>query len=289
MADSPPRHRSRRFPYFILLLPGGGTANVHDYLWQCGTIGFEVISESEHLEMLKVYFDGDAVLAECKKALESLLSDVIVIHSGEVDYNDWTSFLHGGFTPHEIGSLYIVPRNDPPPLPEGLKPLYIVPGRGFGTGSHPTTRLCVHLMTRHMDPCPRALDVGTGSGILAVAACKLGAPSVLAIDIDPDAVENAAENVEANGLAGRIELRTGSIDQIDGGPYPFVIVNIISRVLELLLEAGLTRHMTEDGRLLVSGIMDAEMQRVEGVFARHGFTVIERMEEGEWVAFLLQR
>lgn len=281
--------RSKRFPYFIVLLPKGHTEDAYEAMWQSGAIGMEEVSSDENLEMQKVYFDDIETLTHCKRNIEMLVSRAVIIHSGTVDYTDWESFLHGGFEPLTIGSLHVVPANNPPPIPAGLLPLYIIPGRGFGTGGHATTRLVLRALTRHVRRGMKVFDVGTGSGILSIAACLLGAEKVFGVDMDADAIDNARENVERNNFSDRIQLAVGSIEQAMGGPYPLITANIIAHVLGILLKEGLADLVEPQGILITSGILGGEMDELVEFAESEGLHKISADSEGEWTSIVFQR
>jgi ribosomal protein L11 methyltransferase len=168
------------------------------------------------------------------------------------------------------------------------------PGMAFGTGQHETTRGCLRLLERAVRPGVRVLDVGTGSGILAVAAAKLGAAEVLACDIEPQSVQVACENAQRNGVGGRITVALGSL----GPDWPFerpaqgwaevVVANIHARAL-VELAGPLAGAATADGALILSGIIGEREADVVDVYAAGGFRAAERLPDGEWRTLLLRR
>ena len=160
------------------------------------------------------------------------------------------------------------------------------PGMAFGTGLHPTTRLCLAALESAADDgllaAARVIDVGCGSGILAIAAVKLGAASVLGVDTDPIAVEATAANAARNGLASRITAREGSLPS--GQPAnDLVLANLIASLL-IALAAPLRDELRPRGRLLASGIFIDREADVRAAFAGVGLTVVNRLAEGEWLA-----
>ena len=176
--------------------------------------------------------------------------------------------------------------------------LALDPGMAFGTGLHPTTRLCLAalesladrgvLATGSPDGGPaRVLDVGSGSGILAIAAGLLGAREVLAVDVDPIAVEASAANARRNRLGGVITAREGSAPSGDG-PFDVVLANLIASLL-IRLAHGLVEDVRPGGTLLASGIFEDREREVTEAFAALGLRVAERRAEGDWVALELGR
>jgi ribosomal protein L11 methyltransferase len=160
------------------------------------------------------------------------------------------------------------------------------PGMAFGTGLHPTTRLCLagveSLADRSLLDGARVLDVGCGSGILTIAAVKLGAPHALGLDTDPIAVEATSANAARNRLARRIDARQGSLPSGDG-PFEVVLANLIASVL-IDLSALLRDELRRGGVLLASGIFIDREAEVRESFSNVGLEVAGRSEEGEWVA-----
>ena len=168
------------------------------------------------------------------------------------------------------------------------------PGMAFGTGLHPTTRLCLAALESMADrsvlatetAAARVLDVGSGSGILSIAAVRLGAGRVLALDIDPIAVEATSANAKRNGLARRIRAREGSSPSGEG-PFDVVVGNLIASVL-IALADGLVEDLRPGGTLLASGIFENREAEVAAAFAARGLTIEHRWTEGDWVALELR-
>jgi ribosomal protein L11 methyltransferase len=160
------------------------------------------------------------------------------------------------------------------------------PGMAFGTGLHPTTRLCLasleSLADRGLLEGARVLDVGSGSGILSIAAGRLGASSVLAVDVDPIAVEATAANARRNRLARRIRAREGSAPSGDG-PFDVVLANLIASLLVQLAD-GLAADLRPGGTLLASGIFADREREVVAAFGARGLSIARRWSEGDWVA-----
>jgi ribosomal protein L11 methyltransferase len=158
----------------------------------------------------------------------------------------------------------------------------IDPGVAFGTGLHPTTRRSLEVLEDVIRPGDRVLDVGTGSGILALAAIGLGAAHVFAVDVDPVAVDAARSNVELNRFAARIQVAEGSVDLATGRQYDVVIANIIARVILQLAEA-LVASTRPGGTLVLAGIFADRAAEVQAEFARLG-VFVETFLDADWVA-----
>ncbi len=172
------------------------------------------------------------------------------------------------------------------------------PGMAFGTGLHPTTRLCVAALESVVRPGDRVLDLGTGSGVLAIVAAKLGASVLVASDIDPIAVAVARENIELNGLAlapaGPMEVQLGSVPAGMAGRFDVLVANILAEVIAGLFDSSyanvpLAEPLAPQGMMILSGIIEDREHLVVEAADRHGFDLVRRDQEGDWVALLMQR
>lgn len=207
-----------------------------------------------------------------------------------VNSEDWSSSWKVHFKPLRVGKhLLIVPTwEEAEELPGDLV-LSIDPGMAFGTGGHETTRLCLELLEQVMekgDPAaaPSLLDLGTGSGILAMAASLLGAGRVLALDIDPDAVDVARENLALNNLAEQIECGTVPLESLTER-FDVILANILAEEL-VRLAPYLTERLNSGGSLILSGILAEKEHLVRQGFASQPLTYCRTVCDGEWVALL---
>ena len=156
----------------------------------------------------------------------------------------------------------------------------------FGTGLHPTTRLCAQALEALVRPGMRVLDVGTGSAILAIAAIRLGAAQALGTEIDPVAVVAARENVERNGVGDRVRL-VEAASPAGHGTWDVVVANILPHILLDMADA-LAASVSPDGVLVLSGILDTRVAEVEAGFAARGLTLTETRSEQDWTALVLR-
>jgi len=170
------------------------------------------------------------------------------------------------------------------PRPEELV-LEMDPGMAFGTGLHPTTQLCVEALEALIQPGMRVLDLGTGTGILALAAARLGAAEVLAIDNDPNAVAVTRLNVRQNGAAHVVRVLHGSLQEVSG-TYQLVLANILAPVLIKMLETGLSARVHRGGALVLSGILDEQAAEVVAAIENAGLQLADRRQKDGWVALI---
>lgn len=163
------------------------------------------------------------------------------------------------------------------------------PGRAFGTGTHPTTYLCIRLMEKYIKKNHTVIDVGTGSGILMVAANKLGAKEILGVDIDPDACEVAKENLLLNGITDEnTKVLVGNLlNVVENKTFDVVVANILADVILMLLK-DISKVISKDGILILSGIIEDKKNTVINACEKEGLELIEIKEDKEWVALSLR-
>jgi ribosomal protein L11 methyltransferase len=252
------------------------------------------------------YLPIDERLEETRRRLDEGLWYLGRIRSlPEAEYKpirevNWVEAWKQHYHPIPIGrKLIIVPAWMEDPSPERI-PIRIDPGMAFGTGTHPTTQLCLELLEDYLRAGDAVIDVGCGSGILAVTAIKLGAERALGVDIDPQAVPNARENAAANGVGDRLEIGVGSVGEVLAGNYslrqaPLVMANILAPILVHLLEAGLSELVTPGGRLILSGILDEQWQDasvpspLQEALRQYKCAVLEVKHSGDWVGICLAK
>ncbi|KVQ18296.1 50S ribosomal protein L11 methyltransferase [Burkholderia cepacia] len=195
----------------------------------------------------------------------------------EVEEQDWVRLTQSQFEPIPIGErIWVVPSWHDAPDPDALV-LELDPGLAFGTGSHPTTRLCMEWLEQSVKPGQSVLDYGCGSGILAILAKKCGANPVTGIDIDPQAVESARQNSERN----RAEVTYGLPDACPDGEFDIVVANILSNPLKLMASM-LASKVKPGGRIALSGVLARQADEVAAVYARYVDISVWREHEG-WV------
>jgi len=217
---------------------------------------------------LKALFDSEAAATDAMTLLlaQDWAAGLAVQSLQAVEEQDWVRLTQSQFTPVEITpSFWIVPSWHEPPA-AATRVIRLDPGLAFGTGTHPTTRMCLRWIARNASAVEgaRILDYGCGSGILAIGASLHGAAEVDAVDIDPAAVEATRHNAAANAVA----LRAGLADLVDPpqGRYEIVLANILATPLKLLAPL-LCGHMKPDGRLVLAGILERQADELRAAYA----------------------
>ena len=243
------------------------------------------IDETTHPGAWHVVFTTPADRDAAATALTRQFPDAVV-RAVDVPDEDWVTRSQAALTAVQIGGIIVAPPWDVPgTVPFGQCLVVIRPSMGFGTGHHATTRLCLSALQRVPVEGRAVIDVGTGSGLLAIAAGRLGAARVVAIDNDPDAIHAAEENLELNRGAD-ITLRVDDLRAGIPGRFDLVLANLTAGLLRAT--ASRLRDQTAPcGRVILSGFMRGDEADVVAAF--EGFAVRNRMEEEEWLCVTLQR
>lgn len=258
--------------------------------------------------LYKAYFSEDyemePIAAELKTLLEGLPeygydAGEFTIHVGSVHEDDWANAWKQFFKPVAVTErLVIKPTWEEYEPKEDELIIELDPGMAFGTGTHPTTSLCLKALESAIDGGERIIDVGTGSGVLAIGAMKLGADKVLALDLDPVAVKCAKENIELNGYENEVEVRLsdllgvlreseGEQRQADGvkPPVDLVVANILAEII-LLFIADVMDVLKPGGLYIASGIFKNKEEAVEAGLLAAGFEIVDVLRQEDWVAFV---
>jgi ribosomal protein L11 methyltransferase len=207
---------------------------------------------------------------------------------------NWMAAWKEHYKPIPIGKkLLVLPAWLPNKYPDRIA-VKIDPSMAFGTGTHPTTRLCMQALETYQEPGKPVIDVGCGSGILSIAAALLGAPEVLAVDIDNAAVVSTRENATANGVLEKIETGIGSIKEIKSGLFsrkraPLVVANILAPVIIRLFDIGLADLVAPEGTIILSGILAEQADSIEAAAVAHGLKPVERLQIEDWVAQVFKK
>ncbi len=164
----------------------------------------------------------------------------------------------------------------------------------FGTGTHPTTQLCLEMLDDYTPSGGNTLDIGCGSGILSIAAIKSGAGRAYGVDIQEEAISAAFENAAANGVADQVEFALGSVDEVKSGIFevkraPLVMANILASILQQLLDAGLGDLIAPGGVLVLSGILEEQISEMHAAIQVHGLQILKQTQIEDWVAIAVSR
>ena len=209
------------------------------------------------------------------------------IDSEIVDDTDWNENWKKYFKAFEIGDkLAVCPSWEEYNNKENRTVISLDPGAAFGTGTHATTSLCLEILENKIKDTATILDVGTGSGILAIASMLLGAKSAIGVDIDALSVKTANENAKRNGVSDGTEFIVGDLADKISGKYDIVCANIVADVIIRLFD-NVADFMKEDGILIISGIIDIRAAEVEKAALNHGFKILENLTREEWHAYVL--
>ena len=248
---------------------------------------------------VRAYLEINEGIEETRQKLEQSLYYLGMIQPlpapvyQQIADQNWMEAWKKNYRPIPVGKrLVIVPAWLESPDPERV-PIRIDPGMAFGTGTHPTTQLCLELLEAAVEKVrpERVMDIGCGSGILSIAALKLGAGQVLGLDIDPQSVKNSRENAELNSIGEELLLGQGSVAEVREGGFPFrsaplILVNILAPVIIRLFDAGLADLCEPGGALILSGILADQEERVAKAAAAHGLRLDDRRQMGDWVALM---
>ena len=259
----------------------------------------EMIATTENL--LKAYIVADCIdLDEMQTFFHSQRQDLIDlnifqedigtwnIHVNKQEIVDWSKKWKEHWKPSKISEkIVICPTWEKYEAKEDEIIVNIDPGNAFGTGTHATTQLCVRACEKYMKENSTIADVGCGTGILAICAMKLGAKDADAVDNDPIAVETATINAKVNNEL-TIDFKTATSDDLASDKYDFVFANILHNVLAEIM-SDLKRIMKIGAKIVLSGILEEKQQVVIDAFEKNNMKLIEKMQQKEWVAFVVER
>lgn len=245
--------------------------------------------------VLKGYFSVEDNIEKIIEYIKTKLIEIkdmgVDIGEGTVDYikvneEDWANNWKKYYKPTKIGKNIVVKPIWEDYEANGQKVIELDPGMAFGTGTHETTRMCVEALEENVKEDTTVFDIGTGSGILAIAAAKLGAKKVIGVDLDPVAVDSAKENVSFNDLYN-IEILYGNLMDVVTGKADLVVANIIAEIIVVLAE-DVKNFLVPGGLFITSGIIRERRELVETKLKEKGFKIKEVKEQGEWLCIIAE-
>lgn len=245
----------------------------------------------EHEAVITLYFDADDAahekIAEVKEAVFGAgLSDEwnVTVEDRLADDSEWKDKWKQYFKPsHITEDIVIRPSWEHYDAAEGEKVIVIDPGMAFGTGTHATTRMCVELIEKYLEPDGSFMDAGCGSGILSIAAGLCGCRKIYGFDIDPDAVNVARENVERNGMSDFIDISEGDVTKGVEEKADVIAANLMAEII-MNICGSIPACLNEGGVFISSGIISEKRDQVADAIRSAGFDIIEIREEEEWCA-----
>ncbi len=241
------------------------------------------IEETPDADVVRVFFGDEASRGSALDAVRAGLPDASV-RALDVSDEDWAARSQASLKAVRVGAMVVAPPWDIP-AGDAASTIVILPSTGFGTGHHATTRLCLAAL-QHVEPAGKSIiDVGTGSGVLAIAAARLGAVRAVGIDNDQDAIDNALDNRALNAAPDVEFLRAGLEDAAADGPFDVVLANLTGGVL-IRFAAPLMAFAVHGGRLILSGIRDEEEA---GVMSAFNLPLVARDAEEGWVCLVIRK
>jgi ribosomal protein L11 methyltransferase len=250
-------------------------------------IGLETSALPDGTVRLDLYLESSDDAGSVTRGLEAVLRGLGIdpagagLATGTVEDGRWVERFQQGLRPIALGRGFVVVPGEEEPEDRGRSVIRLVPGQAFGTGEHPTTRLCARALEVRVARGQRWLDLGTGTGILAVVAVRCGAESVVARDVDPDAVEVASGVLASNGVRDRVDLALGSLEGLDGAALDGIVANIAAPFF-LDRAPALGGALRPGGRILASGFLDVDLPDVREALEASGFRDVRSEMDGAW-------
>ena len=247
------------------------------------------------------YLPQDEKLEETRQRLDEaifylgLITPIPPVSYRFIADQDWMAAWKMNYKPIRLGQkLLILPAWVDEPDSADTTTIRISPDMAFGTGTHPSTQLCLIALERYGCQEMDVLDIGSGSGILSIAAAHMGAASVLGVDTDENSVPSARKNARLNKVNDQVQLEVGSLQDVLDGRYglqkaPRVLANILAPVLAGMLKDGLAEIVSPSGLLILGGILETQAEMVLATTRDRGLTLVETLQDGDWVVLVLRR
>ncbi|MCC6550343.1 MAG: 50S ribosomal protein L11 methyltransferase [Ignavibacteriaceae bacterium] len=260
------------------------------YLWELDPAGIEEVDTG-----LRLYFDAehdpgeDAITATLEEIKASGQINDFQIMTQVIENRNWNEDWEKNISVINVSDDLVIKPTFKEYTPVGNELILTIdPKMSFGTGEHQTTKLMLLALKKYLHGGEKVLDAGTGSGILAIGAVKLGAASAIAFDNDDWCYDNGIENCRLNEVADKVEIRTCELNDISETNFDLILANIQKNILNQIA-GGLADRTKSGGILLLSGLLGDDMEEVTDMYTRHGFTFIEVTEMQEWRMIALKR
>ena len=287
------RSGSPRYWELTVGIPEDASEGLTNFVWELGALGVVEEEPSGGAPRLRAFFPDSTDTVILSTRVDAYLAALDALgfrggfpaHVAELDDEDWAEAWRAHFAPFSVGRRFTIAPPWATPRPDGRDVLTIEPGRAFGTGQHGSTAGCLLLLEALGGDRPpaRGLDLGTGSGILAIAAARLGVGDVHAVDSDPDAVASATANVERNALGDRVHCEVADAATLDVAPFPLVMANLLAAA-HRVLAARYATLVAPGGLLILGGLLDGEADDVAAMMTAHGFARHEARSVEGWTS-----
>ena len=289
---------SARYWELTLTVPSGAAEGLTNFLWESGALGVVEEERPGEAPELRAFFPDTVPPAALSERVTTYSDGLTSLGFGAVgrprvtplEDTGWADAWREHFRPIVVGRRFVVTPPWETPDARGRIVLVIEPGRAFGTGHHGSTAGCLEAIERAVDAVApaTALDLGTGSGILAIALARLGVSRVLAVDQDSDAIAAAATNATRNGVAAAVECRVDDAATLDVGPAPLVVANLITAAHRRLADRY-ARYAAPGGRLILGGIIDSEAAEVSRTMQGRGWRADDAVAREGWSTLVFAR
>ncbi len=246
-----------------------------------------IIGDDGQVE-LTAYISDEEDVSELVKSLKLSLKsmDILDFKLEEIEDKDWGENWKKHYKPVEVGDRIVIkPSWEDYDNSQGRILIELDPGMAFGTGTHETTSLCLRGLESYLKPGFTVFDIGCGSGILSIAAAKLGASRVLGVDIEPLSVKTSLENIEINKVEDCVSIREGDLLDNVEGKADLVVSNILADIIISMLD-DLKGHMSKNGLFISSGIINVKEESVRKSLEEKGFEILDSIHDGEWVMII---
>ncbi len=278
----------KKYKEFIVKAEPFITDILTGFLWE-----LEISGITEESDRLLVFSEEENVsLHQIEEKLNSLVEDKILavysVEEREFENKNWNEEWEKSIKVIEVSEKVVIKptfRNYEPK--ENQIIITIDPKMSFGTGEHQTTRLVIQLIEKYIKQNSKVLDVGTGTGVLAIAAILLGAKNAIAFDIDEWSTENGVENAGLNSVQDKVEFKQCDIYEIENKKFDLVLANIQKNILMEIAEE-ISARTSESGNLILSGLLEHDEEDIVKKYSSLGFKFLEKIQEGEWIALAFE-